>query len=104
MPTSLAQERRSLDWWPPFVREMLAHIGAALQVPLDRTRAHDLAGPWPDHRIEIAYVSAEEFAADDMDEPDGRVLVHITGPRYGGARWEFYPDDFDMLVSQARRH
>ncbi len=61
MASDLAQNRRALDWWPVFVREMFAAIGVALDgKPLDPTLDYDIKGPWPDHRIEIAYVSREE--------------------------------------------
>jgi hypothetical protein len=105
MASDLQQERRNLEWWPIFVREMFAEIGAALGgKPLDPTIAYDIKGPWPDHRIEIAYVSREAFAAERMQEPEGKYLVHIVGKRYGGGRWEFRQDDLDFLVTEALRN
>ncbi len=105
MASDLQQERRNLDWWPLFVREMFAEIGAALNgKPLDPTIAYDIKAPWPDHRIEIAYVSREEFAAERMQEPEGKYLVHITGKRYGGGRWEFRQDDLDFLIQEGLRN
>jgi hypothetical protein len=104
MISEFERERRTLDWWPEFAREMFAHIAAFLQgEPLDRARAYDIEGPWPGHRIEIDYVSREEFAAEQMDEPEGKFLVYIAGERYGGARWEFLPGTIGVLIEEAWR-
>jgi hypothetical protein len=63
-------------WWPSFVREMIAQIGAALDgKPLDPTIVMTSKRHGPDHRIEIAYVSPEEFAAQRMEEPEGKYPV-----------------------------
>jgi hypothetical protein len=98
------QERRNLAWWPVFVREMFAEIGVALGgKPLDPSVAYDIKGPWPDHRIEIAYVSREEFAAERMQEPEGKYLIHLSGTRFGGGRWEFRQAELDFLVAEALR-
>jgi hypothetical protein len=104
MPSELEQQRRNLDWWPLFVREMFAEIGAALDgKPLDSSIAYDIKAPWPDHRIEISYVTREEFAAERMDEPEGKYFVVIHGRRYGGGRWEFRQAELDFLVTEALR-
>jgi hypothetical protein len=105
MASDLAEKRRNLDWWPVFVREMFAAIGVALDgKPLDPTLDYDIKGPWPDHRIEIAYVSREDFAAERMEEPEGKYFIHVVGKRFGGARWEFRQVELDSLVAEALRN
>jgi hypothetical protein len=98
-------ERRNLDWWPKFVREMFAAIGAALDgKPLIPDTDYDIAAPWPDHRITITYASAEELEEEFGGHHDyGTYLVEIDGPRFGGARWEFRQEDLDTLVGAALR-
>ena len=45
MASHLEQERRNLDWWPPFVREMFAEISVALGgKPLDQNAVYDIKG------------------------------------------------------------
>jgi len=39
-----------------------------------------------------------------MQEPEGKYLIHVAGPRYGGGRWEFRQADLDVLVAQALRN
>ena len=100
----LEKERRTLAWWPPFVREMFAKIGATLEgKSLDPNVVYDIEAPWPDHRIKIAYISREEFAADEMEEPEGLYLVETFGKRFGGGRWEFRQIELDSLVTEAVR-
>ena len=104
MTSDLEQQRKNLDWWPPFVREMFAEIGAALDgKPLDPAIVYDIEAPWPDHRIEISYVTREQFAAERMYEPEGKYLVVIHGEQYGGGRWEFRQAELDFLVTEALR-
>jgi hypothetical protein len=44
-------QRNNLNWWPSFVREMFAQIGAALDgKPLDPTIVYDIKAPWSDHQ------------------------------------------------------
>ncbi len=64
---------------------------------------YDIKAPWSDHRIEVSYVSREEFAAARMEEPEGKYFVHITGKQYGGWRWEFRQADLDFLATEALR-
>ena len=98
MQSGVEQNRGNLDWWPAFAREMFAEIGVVLDgKTLDPARAYDIKAPWPDHRIEIVYVSREEFAAERMEEPEGKYLFHILGKQYGGARWEFRQNEIDLL-------
>ncbi len=104
MASHLEQERRNLDWWPLFVREMFAEIGVALDgKPLDSNVDYDIKAPWPDHRIEITYISREDFAANRMEEPEGKYLIQIHGKRYGGGRWEFRQIELDFLITEALR-
>ena len=84
---------------------MFAEIGAALDGKLlDPAVVYDIKAPWPDHRIEIAYVSQEEFAAERMYEPEGKYFVVIHGARYGGGRWEFRQAELEFLVMEALRN
>ena len=98
-------ERRSLEWWPEFVREMFAAIGAELQgKPLDPDTDYDIAASWPGHRIEITHASAEELEEEfGGHHGHGTYLVEIHGPKYGGARYEFRQEDLDTLVAAALR-
>jgi hypothetical protein len=101
----LNEERSNLDWWPTFVQEMFEAIGVAVDgKPLDPKLAYDIKAPWPDHRIEISYVSREEFAAERMEELEGKYLIYISGNRYGGGRWEFLQAELDGLVAAALRN
>ena len=105
MQSDLEQNRGNFDWWPKFAREMFAEIGVVLDgKTLDPTLAYDIKAPWPDHRIEIVYVSREEFAAERMEEPEGKYMFHILGKQYGGARWEFRQNEIDSLIAQALRN
>ena len=105
MTSDLGRERMNLDWWPVFVREMFAQIGASLDgKPLDPTIVYDIKAPWPDHRIEIVYVSREDFAAERMEEPEGKYFVQIHGKRFGGSRWEFRQIELESLISKARQN
>jgi hypothetical protein len=96
-------ERRTLEWWPEFVREMFAAIGAALNCrPLDPDVDYNIAASWPEHRIEITYASAKDLEEEfGGHHGDGTYLVEIHGPRFGGARWEFQQEDLDALVAAA---
>ncbi len=105
MTSDLQQDRRNLEWWPTFVREMFAQIAVTLDgKPLDPTVVYDIKAPWPDHRIEIVYVTREEFAAERMDEPEGKYFVVLHGKQYGGGRWEFRQVELDSLVKEALRN
>ena len=98
-------ERRNLDWWPEFAREMFAAIGAALDgKPLDPDTDYDIAAPWPDHRITITYFSREALEEEfGYPHDHGVYQVETTGPRFGGARWDFQQEDLDTLIAAALR-
>ena len=84
---------------------MFAQIAVTLDgKPLDPTVVYDIKAPWPDHQIEIVYVTREEFAAERMDEPEGKYFVVLHGKRYGGGRWEFRQVELDSLVTEALRN
>lgn len=96
--------RRDLDWWPVFAREMFAAIGIALGgKPLSPNVRYDIQAPWPDHKIEMAYVSVEEFAAERMAETEGAYFVAISGKQYGGGCWEFRQAELEFLATEALR-
>jgi hypothetical protein len=105
MSSNIENERSNLGWWPKFAREMFEAIGVTLDgKPLDPKAAYDIEAPWPDHRIEINYISRADFAAERMEEPEGKYLIYVSGDRYGGGRWEFLQAELDGLIAAALRN
>jgi hypothetical protein len=92
-------QRNNLNWWPSFVREMFAQIGAALDgKPLDPTIVYDIRRHGPIIESRSPMFLPREFAAQRMEEPEGKYFVVIHGKRYGGGRWEFRQAELDLIT------
>lgn len=84
---------------------MFAAIGAALGgKPQGPDADHDIAAPWPDHRIAITSFSPEALEEEfGYPHDHGIYQVETSGPRFGGARWDFRQEDLDALITAAIR-
>jgi hypothetical protein len=98
-------ERRRLEWWPEFVRDIFAAIGTALNgKSLNPETDYDIEAPWSGHRIRITYFTAKDLEKEfGTPQPYGVYLVETIGPMFGGGRWEFRQQDLDALVAAAMR-
>jgi hypothetical protein len=102
MPPNRAPKSRLVAEVRP--RDVRGHRRGSRRQAAHPDTDYDIVAPWPDHRITIAYFSREALEEEYGYPHDcGVYQVETTGPRFGGACWDFQQEDLDTLIAAALR-